>query len=239
MGHPIQMKGTVLDRVAEDSKPYLGTTFGGCGSRNHLEDIDGVLGPSGKGPGFLVNDNNDDMLAFMGGSCTSTATSSGCPTAFCEGVCLRQVKLRPGQSGVASVEVTNGAGVRHIFSSGNSVEGFDIVLPKDTYRVRFFDALGNHIPQVMGTLLFYKAPLCQNHITEDDFAFQGVAFDNYEPYEVLQYETGGCPGGGDITTVQECELAAQTLSLNLRDSKVIEESKWFLPCGKLECSFRL
>ena len=221
MGHPIHMTGTLLDRVAEDSKPIIG-----CASNNHLEDIDGVLGPSNKGSGFIVSDNAD-MTSFLS-ECTSIGTSC---SAFCENACLRTVKIKPGHPDVKSMELTNINGVKHDFTSSDMFGAFFVVLPKGSYRVRFFDIEGNHIAQIIGSITFFEVPLCQDYITASDFTFQGVAWDTDQPYEVLHEATGGCPAGKSITTVEECKLAGESLSLNLRSGSVVVGTWWMVPCG--------
>lgn len=48
---------------------------------------------------------------------------------------------------------------------------------------------------------------------------------------MLQEATGSCPAGKEITTIEECKLAGESLSLNLRDGSVVVGSWSWVPCG--------
>lgn len=58
---------------------------------------------------------------------------------------------------------------------------------------------------------------------------------NEVTYEMLQEVTGSCPAGKEITTVEECKLAGESLSLNLRDGSVVVGSWSWVPCGCASC----
>jgi uncharacterized protein YgiB involved in biofilm formation len=54
---------------------------------------------------------------------------------------------------------------------------------------------------------------------------------NGPQYEVLEVSTEGCPAGKGITTVDECRVAGESLSLYFRSGYIPTGTWWFVPCG--------
>ena len=177
MGDAIEMKGTQLVNVLEKNKPSFKCQYEF--RNNFLEDIDGVLGPSDKGPGFIVRDRNDHKAFLPHNACTplwySGSSDWGQCSAFCEGVCLRFMRIKPyfGEWTVhknMKLLLSNGE-LEHEFSS-ETYKDFELLLPSGTYHGQIFKEDGSELfAKDISVIAIGDKPLCQDYVRTSDFTF--------------------------------------------------------------------
>lgn len=174
MGVPVQVTGTTLVNVNENSKPHFNCDY--AARDTFLEDVDGVLGPTSSAgvPGFIVR-NEPHMLAFIPqDSCSVISYSGNDCSAFCEGACLRQVAIKPvfadGQTFTnLQLRLTDETD-EYTYSSSDYVD-FRVVLPKRQFHGTFFDSTGVEMIASSVSVTAYQEPLCSDFVTESDFVF--------------------------------------------------------------------
>mmetsp|Transcript_9756 Transcript_9756/g.14516 ORF Transcript_9756/g.14516 Transcript_9756/m.14516 type:complete len:392 (+) Transcript_9756:31-1206(+) len=148
---------------------------------NFLEDVDGVLGPTGKGPGYIIR-NRDPSKAFLPpDACTplwySGSNEWGQCSAFCEGTfCLRFMRIKPffGEWTTHTdmkLLLSNDEGTEFEYSSFQ-FKHFDVLLPAGNYHGSVYKADGTELMareiEVYG---IGDDPICQDFVTEADFTF--------------------------------------------------------------------
>ncbi|KAL7547761.1 hypothetical protein ACHAWF_011039 [Thalassiosira exigua] len=175
MGDPIEMVGTKLVNVKEENKPYYGCDW--IMRNGFLEDFDGVLGPSGKGPGFIVNNRPANFAFLTPGTCTPIWYSGNneC-SVFCEGACLRLMFIRPFfgqliQQTNLKLDLVKDGGAEYTFNSG-TYKDFQILLPAGSYNGRFYEEDGSEIvAQDVEVLPIGDLPLCDDYVEAGQFTF--------------------------------------------------------------------
>lgn len=164
-----RMTGLTFESVTNrfDIPPVLADT----GVENiYVEDIDGTIGPDGRGPGFFVQDNTD-MKAFLPPCVPLPPNPSNAWTSravFCEHVCLRKLLIKAhGDARTIVVEEVGGIGLTHSFGKNDVTRRFDPVLPAGSYRIAFLDADGTPFRPPSMVMTLGEAPQCEDHITEE------------------------------------------------------------------------
>eukprot|EP00957_Ditylum_brightwellii_P112272 8559916-Ditylum_brightwellii.AAC.1 len=170
MGDPVTAVNVSIVNSDMNARPSFG-----CGlsySKNvFMEDINGTLGPDGKGPGFIIRDN-PQMKAFLSPEQCQTMSYGGGCSAFCKNVCLRMVRIIP-SGGASALDLSNGE-TAYSFST-NHYGAFQLVLPNGNYHGNFFDSNGNEIVQHTVDVTTYRQPLCDDYVTTSSFTFPTVA----------------------------------------------------------------
>ena len=180
MGDAIEMRGTKLLNVWEKNKPSFKCQYEL--RNNFLEDIDGVLGPSDKGPGFIVRDRSDHKAFLPPNSCTplwySGSNEWGQCSAFCEGVCLRFMRIVPHFGEWTShtnmkLLLSNGE-IEHEFSS-EEWKDFQLLLPSGKYHGRIFKEDGTELfATEMKVVAIGDKPLCEDYVEISEFTFSSA-----------------------------------------------------------------
>ena len=99
MGDAVEIKGAKVVNVWEKNKPSFNCQYEL--RDNFLEDFDGVLGPSGKGRGYIVRNRQTTTAFLPPDACTplwysGSNNEGGECSAFCEGsFCLRLIRFMP------------------------------------------------------------------------------------------------------------------------------------------------
>lgn len=178
MGDAVEMQGTSLVNVWEKNRPSFK-----CQHElrdNYLLDIDGVLGPSDKGRGYIVRNRNQAKAFLPPDACTplwySGSNQWGECSAFCEGTfCLRFMRIKPYFG-----EWTTHTDMTLLLSNGDTefeyssaeYKFFHILLPAGRYHGRIFKADGTElIAKVMEVIPIGDKPLCEDFVTPADFTF--------------------------------------------------------------------
>ena len=178
MGDPVHAYNVTLENCDENSLPELDD----CGpiyQNFFMEDFDGTLGPNTMGPGFLIRDN-DRVKAFLPeDSCMAmTNGKEGC-AAFCEGVCIRLVRLTPSTPSGDLHELRNydmlqltdtATGKSHEYSLSKERQAW-VVLPASQYIGEFLDDDGDPIDGYDVQVDVFADPRCSDFVTEADFVF--------------------------------------------------------------------
>lgn len=191
MGDPVESTGVTITNSDESSKPIFG-----CDpifQNVFMEDFDGSLGPSGKGAGFIIR-NNDRMKAFLPtSSCEVLPYDEESCSSFCENVCLRLVHLQPfwesGTSDFVRLVLTNQDGRSHSYpmhSDGVAI----VVLPAGQYHAEFFDGHDKLKEVDDVTVETFRIPRCENYVTASDFTFS-TASPTQSPTEITDLPTLG------------------------------------------------
>jgi len=172
MGDPLHLYNVTMEPYSEPAIPKIDE----CDPiyrHFFMEDFDGTMTPSNMGPAFLIRDN-DRMKAFLPeGSCT--AAPNGECGAWCEGVCLRLVRLTPsgGLNDVTdykTLQLTETAtGQSHDYSL--DTEFIQVVLPGGQYSGQFLDDNGELLVDYDVEVEVFAEPRCSDFVTEEDFVF--------------------------------------------------------------------
>lgn len=175
MGDPVVTHNVKFTNSLEKNRPKLDECSTELWSQVFMEDYDAVLGPDGKGRGFLIA-HNERMTAFLPNtSCEVVPYDDNHCTAFCEGVCIRLVHLLPRTGNIESdkyshVVLTNEEGTSHtysIYGNGKAV----LVLPPGQYHADFLDVDGNSVALDALAVETFRTPRCQDYVSASDFRF--------------------------------------------------------------------
>jgi len=209
MGDPLVESGTTFTGTTlESARPALD-----CSTQNSqnwfMEDAHGVIGPNGKGPGFIIKDNAQ-MQAFLNGGCTGISYNQ-C-SLMCEGACLRLVLIEPVGGGdyhslTLTDQATQTSFTYTLDTWGESNGKAVVVVPKATYQGEFKDANGNSIITSSVNIEAFREPVCSNYVQSTDFTFQSDLCEGYYP------------GGVDkvvLSTVSESSLTYSSYSSGKR-----------------------
>lgn len=173
MGDPITATG--LTMVNSPNLPYFP-----CWStmeHAYMEDVGGVLGPDGYGPGFIVA-NRPHMTEFLPEGSCHAVQSGGC-SVFCEGACLRAVEIEPisGDPGVSfkRLTLTNQEGKSYMMNYNGRNKPTEVifftVLPSGEYTGTFRDEAGVEVKPDYVNVRAHTLPQCLNYVTEEMFSF--------------------------------------------------------------------
>jgi len=176
MGDPVHAYNVTFENCDENAKPKLSE----CGYRYRnwfLEDYDGTLGPAGTDPGFYIRDHELTKVFLPEDSCAATPNGEEGCAAFCEGVCVRLVRLTPTgrltmeNTDYEELQLTNAATGKSYVYPLNEDGQFMVVLPAGQYEGEFLDQDGESLAVDTVDVEVFAEPRCTNFVTEDDFVF--------------------------------------------------------------------
>lgn len=177
MGLPVHAENVSIVGSDDRNRPRLDECDRSAYDNWFMEDFDGTMGPKDKDQGFLVRDGVRVTGFLPEGSCTALPYDPEDCTAFCEGVCLRLVHLKPvtrENADIQSLQLTDsvtGLSQTYLLDQlGKAV----VVLPGGHFVGHFLDS--NDVSVVLETVKItaFQAPRCSNPITESDFSFSNT-----------------------------------------------------------------
>jgi len=216
-GRPLQMSVTEIYDLAYETLEQISnitfldegsatTPISACNAESYglsniaIHDLDGSLNPNINGmPGFLVSDK-PKITNFVDGCTPITPIQDSC-LQFCEGICLRNVKIRvsgafslrnvemvirdnrgnEGVSGWARWEFDRFATWWQIFENTNiEREGFYLLaLPSGAYNLSFRDKSTQETIWPDWAYIFYENPpeSCDGYVSEDSIVLVAPGFD--------------------------------------------------------------
>jgi len=153
-----------------------------------MEDEEGTIGPSGKGAGFIIKDN-DQMKAFFSPDTCETIPYNDCTT-MCKNVCLRLVHIQPkGDGPFHSLKLTDqdtSTSFTYELNADDPKDKAVLVAPKGNYKGDFQDENGDWVVASNVIVSTFRPPAgCEDYVEVSDFTFETDLCGGYHDKTIL------------------------------------------------------